>query len=59
MSDNNITSMPVMSYPELGRLHAELEDVIDKYRGAGIPHASVLGVLVLLMDEVSSDFKRG
>jgi len=55
----SITTMPVRSYPELGRLHNELEDVIDKYRGVGIPHAAVLGVLVLLMDEVSSDFQRG
>jgi len=54
----SITTMPVRSYPELGRLHNELEDVIDKYRGAGIPHASVLGVLVLLMNEVSNDFNN-
>jgi len=59
MVDEVITTMPVRSYPELGRLHNDLEDVIDKYRGAGIPHASVLGVLVLLMDGVASDFQRG
>jgi len=47
----NITEFPIQ-YPDLGRLYDELSKVLDAHRGAKLPRAAVIGVLVLLQDEI-------
>lgn len=51
----NVVDLQRRSWPELQRLYDDLESVIDKHRGAGLPHAAVLGTLDILKDELMEE----